>query len=111
MHLCFDLFPVSWTGFALIAIPFYGRTTALLSWLWIAGNSIVCLYLLLRWVGALGDLGVVFASVIVSFVLTVISHHEAVLLPLPALVTAATLASALASRSNSVLRRPHNSGA
>lgn len=29
LHLCFDLFPRSWRGFALIWVPFYGRTDAL----------------------------------------------------------------------------------
>src|SRR5215212_678649 len=68
VHLCFDLFPLRWSGFALITIPFYGRTTPLISWLWIAGNSVVCLYLALRWVRALADLVVMLASVIVSFI-------------------------------------------
>jgi hypothetical protein len=33
VHLCFDLFPRSWTGFALIAIPWYGRMGGVFSWL------------------------------------------------------------------------------
>src|SRR5262245_31567925 len=45
IHLCFDLFPRSWSGFALIAIPLIGRTSPLVSWLWIAGSCVICLYL------------------------------------------------------------------
>jgi hypothetical protein len=32
IHLCFDLFPRAWAGFALIHIPFWGRTDWLFSW-------------------------------------------------------------------------------
>ena len=31
VHFCFDLFPRSWRGYALIHIPLYGRTEALFS--------------------------------------------------------------------------------
>jgi hypothetical protein len=48
VHLCFDLFPQRWTGFALITIPLYGRTSSLFSQLWIVLSIVICLYLLLR---------------------------------------------------------------
>jgi len=47
VHLCFDLFPKAWIGFALIHIPGYGRTSPVFSWLWIAVSIVVCLYLAL----------------------------------------------------------------
>jgi hypothetical protein len=45
IHLCFDLFPKAWIGFALITVPLVGQTSPLISWLWIATSSVVCLYL------------------------------------------------------------------
>ena len=53
-HLCFDLFPVAWIGYALISVPLYGRTDPLFSWLWIAGSIVLCLYLALLLVKNLG---------------------------------------------------------
>lgn len=45
VHLCFDFFPRSWVGYALIHIPLYGRTNGLFSQLWILLSVGVCLYL------------------------------------------------------------------
>lgn len=44
VHLCFDLFPVSWRGFALISVPFIGQLSGTLSMLWLAANAIAALY-------------------------------------------------------------------
>jgi hypothetical protein len=67
-HLCFDLFPRAWAGFALIHIPWWGRTSALFSWLWISLSILVCLYLtfvliktLLDLLLAVGSLGLAFS--------------------------------------------------
>lgn len=66
-HLCFDLFPRAWIGFALIHIPFWGRSTPLFSWVWLSMSIIICLYLtfvliktLLDIVIAVGSLGLAF---------------------------------------------------
>lgn len=45
VHLCFDFFPRGWTGFALIHVPVYGRTSALFSQAWILLSIPACLYL------------------------------------------------------------------
>ena len=45
VHLCFDFFPKSWVGYALIHIPLYGRTSGLFSQLWIILSVGLCLYL------------------------------------------------------------------
>lgn len=66
-HLCFDLFPKAWTGFALISIPLYGRSSPLFSWLWIAGSIVFCLYLTLLLVKNLGDVLIIIGSGVVSF--------------------------------------------
>jgi hypothetical protein len=68
IHLCFDLFPRAWMGFALIYVPGWGRTSVLFSWLWISLSIIICFYLtfglissLLDMVLALGSLGLAFS--------------------------------------------------
>jgi hypothetical protein len=43
VHLAFDLFPSAWTGYALISLPFFGRTLPVFSWLWIALSIVLCL--------------------------------------------------------------------
>ena len=45
VHLCFDFFPRGWTGFALIHVPVYGRTTAVFSQTWLLLSILACLYL------------------------------------------------------------------
>ncbi len=45
VHLCFDFFPLGWTGFALIHVPVYGRTTALFSQAWVLLSILACLHL------------------------------------------------------------------
>jgi len=45
VHLCFDFFPRGWTGFALIHVPVYGRTTAAFSQTWLLLSIPACLYL------------------------------------------------------------------
>jgi hypothetical protein len=47
IHLCFDLFPRAWIGYALIDVPGYGRTSPVFSWLWIAVSTVGCMYLAL----------------------------------------------------------------
>ena len=47
IHLSFDLFPRQWIGYALIHIPMYGRTNAVFSWVWLAINVVLGMYLVL----------------------------------------------------------------
>ena len=67
VHLCFDLFPRAWIGFALIHIPLYGRTTAAFSWLWIASSIAVCLYLAFALVKNAFEVVIVMSSLIIIF--------------------------------------------
>ena len=48
VHLSFDLFPNSWSGFALIHLPTYGRTPPLVSWTWIALSIVLCFNIAIR---------------------------------------------------------------
>lgn len=67
LHLSFDLFPKSWTGFALIHVPLYGRATPLFSQLWIAASVVVCVYLALALTRNVFELVVISGSLVVSF--------------------------------------------
>lgn len=103
-HLCFDLFPKAWTGFALISIPLYGRISPLLSWLWIAGSIVLCLYLALLLVKNLWDVAIIVGSAIISFGFC--ATTESIFWPaLMALILAALIALMLPSSSTEVLRK------
>lgn len=67
IHLCFDLFPKAWIGFALIHIPLWGRTGALFSWLWMGLSIIICLYFALVLIKSLIDLIVALGSLGLAF--------------------------------------------
>jgi hypothetical protein len=91
VHLCFDLFPRAWTGYALIHIPVYGRASPVLSWLWIAVSIVVCMYLALVLVRSLFDVVAVAGGGIATFITC--AAHESVLWPaLTALVMATAVA-------------------
>lgn len=45
VHLCFDLFPADWRGYALLYIPFGGALPGTMSWLWLFGNMVACWYI------------------------------------------------------------------
>lgn len=68
IHLCFDLIPRAWRGFALIYVPFYGRISPLLSWLWIAVSIIICLYLALLLINSVWDIVIFSSSTVGSFI-------------------------------------------
>jgi hypothetical protein len=104
IHLSFDLFPARWTGFALITIPLLGRTSALVSWLWIAGSILVCLVLLFRWLGSAGELALALMSLAVGFGLSLPRPFSAGLLPLVALISASLLAVGLTACTKPLLR-------
>ena len=92
VHLCFDFFPQRWTGFALITIPLYGRTSPLFSQIWIALSIVICLYLLLRWIADGQTLGVVGLSVASGFAFAAQGSVYARVLPLIALIVTSSIA-------------------
>jgi hypothetical protein len=61
VHLCFDLFPIGWIGFALISVPFIGQLSGAFSMLVLASSSVACLYLALRLLTRRSELAVVVA--------------------------------------------------
>lgn len=105
VHLGFDLFPRAWRGFALIQIPFYGRTGALFSQLWIAASCVAGLYLALRLIRTAWELLPSAAALPIAFVQHLQqSPHEPFLNTLLALIVAAALALALPSNGAVLLR-------
>lgn len=73
VHLAFDFFPKGWTGFALIHIPWYGRTSALFSQAWLLFSIVTCLYLALllmrnfvEWVAGVGALALSFCAYLIK---------------------------------------------
>ena len=67
IHLAFDLFPSSWSGFALISVPSYGWTASWFSWSWIAVSTVACTYLALRLVRGVLDGSLFLLSLIFAF--------------------------------------------
>jgi hypothetical protein len=67
IHLCFDLFPKEWMGFALITLPVFGRTNPIFSWIWIAANILGCVYLSFILIDHAFDLVLLLSSTLVTF--------------------------------------------
>ena len=105
IHLCFDLFPGVWTGFALIHIPVYSRTSPAFSWLWIALSSIVCLYVAFSLIRNLFDVMMVISSLVIAFGFYATTEKNIFVFPLVALATATTIVLALPSNSAELLRK------
>ena len=67
IHLAFDLFPSSWSGFALISVPSYGWTASWLSWTWIAFSTVACTYPALRLIRGVLEGSLLMLSLVVAF--------------------------------------------
>jgi len=69
VHFCFDLFPRTWRGFALIHVPLYGRSDVLFSQIWLVVSILICLYLALHLATGLFDITLLAGGALVSFAL------------------------------------------
>ncbi len=103
VHLCFDLFPVSWRGYALIWIPLYGRASAQFSWIWIGLGCVVCLYLALLLVKHALEILLSAVGLGATFVLNS-AGERSVMWSLLVLLIAGGIALILPSRAKSLLR-------
>lgn len=74
IHLSFDLFPRSWSGFALISVPTYGWTTSWFSGTWIALSMVACTYLALKLVRGALDGSLFLLSLVLAFGFIAISE-------------------------------------
>lgn len=104
VHLCFDLFPRAWTGFALIHIPFWGRSGALFSWLWISVSIIICLYLVFILIKTLADTLLTLGSLLLGFIFYA-STQSGFLAALFALLVAIGITLLLPANGRDFLRR------
>ena len=102
VHLAFDFFPKAWRGFALISIPFYGRTSSEFSWFWIGAGSVICLYLALLLIHHVLEVLVNVIGLIASFILH--GAGERVGMALLFLLCAVGVAFALPSRAARVVK-------
>ena len=88
VHLCFDLFPRSWWGYALIHIFTWGLPP-LLSWLWIAASIVLCIYIARFFVHTIWDILISIGGIIAAF----IAHaHEGFFWPLVACIIGGIIA-------------------
>jgi hypothetical protein len=90
-HLCFDFFPRSWIGFALIHIPLYGRTNALFSQAWIILSVVICLYLAFLLVRNIVELTLSVGNLVIAFSVSAFENEGATLLALMLLALATVL--------------------
>lgn len=79
VHLCFDFFPRSWTGFALIHIPVYDRTSALFSQSWVILSIVACLHFGFLLVKNIAELMLSFGSLIISFAISAAEDGRVIL--------------------------------
>ncbi|MES2461289.1 MAG: hypothetical protein V4671_11965 [Armatimonadota bacterium] len=67
VHLCFDLFPRYWTGFARIHFPFYGAGPTWISQVCLALSAFVCLLLACRLLRNARELYLLLGGLIVTY--------------------------------------------
>jgi len=96
VHLCFDFFPLSWRGFALIHIPAYGRTGALFSQLWMILSIGVCLYVAFRLVRNVAEWALSVGGLIISYTVSAVEEGGAATLALVLLALCAAVTIILA---------------
>lgn len=98
IHLAFDLFPTTWTGYALISLPFLGRTSPLFSWLWIALSIGLCLVVVAALVRGGLELGLAAVGLVGAFALYAATQHVSVWRELVTLAAAAAIAMTVPQR-------------
>ncbi len=81
IHMAFDLFPRAWQGYALISVPIYGWTPPVISWIWIAGTTLVCTSLAVRLIRDMGDGLILVIALAASFIIAA-SGERVILWPL-----------------------------
>ena len=79
IHLCYDLFPRAWRGYALIYTPILGRSGPVFSWFWIGVSIIICLYLAFVLIENLQDILAVLISLGIGFTVYAIRQPSSLL--------------------------------
>ena len=88
VHLSFDLFPRAWWGHALIHL-FTLRFPPVVSWVWIAGSIIACLYLARFFIRTLWDLIGAGCGIVIGLSISV---HEGIVFPILTILVAGFVA-------------------
>ena len=88
LHLSFDLFPRAWWGHALIHL-FEWEFPPVLSWIWIAGSIVACVYLARLFAQTIWDIVISLGGVAAGLM---IYAHEGIMFPLAALIIAGAIA-------------------
>lgn len=84
VHMVFDMFPLGWRGFALIHIPFYGRTTPAFSWVYSLISIVGSLYVAFLFIRRDAfEIGLTFVGLLTAFMATAVKE----LFVIPALIT------------------------
>lgn len=91
VHFSFDLFPRAWTGYALISIPLYGRTTPVFSWIWLVITILVCLDLACTMLETWIDLAISAGAMLLVFALSA-PGEQALMRPLLVMIATGALA-------------------
>ena len=81
IHLCYDLYPGGWFGFARIHVPGYGRLSGPVSWVWLSISVIISLYFALWLVWSMREIILLAISAAAPF-LIMAADNEEILLPL-----------------------------
>ena len=91
IHTAFDLFPRAWQGYALISVPVYGWTPPVVSWLWLAGTTVICTGLAVRLIRDMGDGVVLLIALAASFAMAA-GGENAMWRPLSAITVSLVIA-------------------
>jgi len=92
VHLAFDLFPIAWSGYALISVPFLGRTSPVFSWLWIALSIVLSLVIVVALVRNGLEMGLAVVGLVAAFSWYATTQHVFIWGELAALAVAAAIA-------------------
>jgi hypothetical protein len=98
VHLAFDLFARSWSGYSLVHVPFYGRLPGTLSRLVLLSGVLGGLYLACRLLRSTGDLALSLLSLAVLYGVSAAAQPRPSFYALVTLVPAALVAFVLPPR-------------
>ncbi len=97
VHLCFDLFPKGWLGYALIHVPTIGWAPPILSWGWIAISIILCFYIAIKSAQGWKESTLVFVGILAVFSFS-LPAEDALWRPFIAVLGGAAIAVVLVAR-------------
>ena len=92
VHLCFDLFPRRWYGYALVHVPLVRWTIPAFSMVWLSVSTLVCLYLICRSLRSIEELSLIVMAGLVAFGMAANQQPGLALPALFALIIASGLA-------------------